>query len=43
MAGDSMIVSEPDGTYMTIYNPDEKLLELIKVISNGEGLFVWKP
>ena len=43
MTGDSMIVSEPDDTYMTIYNPDEKLLELIKVISNGEGLFVWKP
>ena len=40
---DSMIVSEPDETYLTIYDPDEKLLGLLKVISGGEGLFVWKP
>lgn len=43
MVDDSMIVSEPDCTYMTVYAPDEKLLELIRVISGGEGLFVWKP
>ena len=43
MVDDSMIVSEPDETYMTIYNPDENLLSLIKVISGGEGLFVWQP
>ena len=43
MVDDSMIVSEPDETYMTIYNPDETLLSLIKVISGGEGLFVWQP
>ena len=43
MVDDSMIVSEPDLTYMTIYDPDEKLLGLIKAISSGEGLFVWRP
>ena len=40
---DSMILSEPDDTHMTIFNPDPKLLELIKVLVSGEGLFVWKP
>lgn len=43
MVDDAMIVSEPDETYLTVYDPDEKLLELLKVISGGEGLFVWKP
>ena len=40
---DSMILSEPDDTYLTVFNPDEKLLELIKPIAASEGLFVWKP
>ena len=39
----SLIVSEPDDTYLTVYNPDENLLELIKTIAASEGLFVWKP
>jgi hypothetical protein len=43
MMGDSMILSEPDDTHMTVFNPDEKLLDLIKIISRGEGLYVWKP
>ncbi len=43
MTDDAMILSEPDDTHMTIFNPDEKLLELIKRIAAGEGLFVWKP
>ena len=41
--GDAMILSEPDDTHMTVFNPDEKLLELIKTIAAGEGLFVWQP
>ena len=41
--GSSMILSEPDVTYMTIFNPDEELLELVKDIASSEGLFVWKP
>ena len=43
MLGGSMLVSEPDETYMTLYNPDEELLWLIGVISLGEGLYVWQP
>jgi len=39
---ESMIVSEPDSTYLTLYNPDEQLLSLIMELSKGEGLFVWK-
>ena len=42
MLGDAMIFSEPDDTHLTIFNPDEKLLELIKEISSAEGLFVWR-
>ena len=43
MTKDSMILSEPDETYLTVFNPDAELLELLKVLASGEGLFVWKP
>ena len=43
MLGESMIVSEPDDTHLTVFNPDSQLLELIRQIASGEGLFVWKP
>ena len=39
---ESMIVSEPDSTYLTLYNPDEQLLSLVMELTKGEGLFVWK-
>ena len=39
---DSMILSEPDDTYLTLYNPDEQLLELVTDLATSEGLFVWK-
>ena len=42
MLGDAMILSEPDDTHLTVYHPDEALLDLIKVISTAEGLFVWE-
>lgn len=42
MFRDSMILSEPDDTHMTVFNPDEELLGLIREISSSEGLFVWK-
>ena len=42
MLGDSMILSEPDDTHMTVFDPDEELLDLIKKIASSEGLFVWK-
>ena len=43
MIGESMILSEPDDTHLTVFNPDSQLLELISQIASGEGLFVWKP
>ena len=43
IVGNSMILSEPDDTHMTVFNPDEPLLDLIRVLSAAEGLFVWKP
>ena len=42
MLGDAMILSEPDDTHLTVFNPDEELLKLIKKVSSSEGLFVWK-
>ena len=43
MTGECMILSEPDDTHLTVFNPDPQLLELIRQIASGEGLFVWKP
>lgn len=43
MLDDSMILSEPDDTHMTVFNPDEETLELIRVLAAGEGLYVWQP
>ena len=43
MTGDAMILSEPDDTHLTVFNPDEELLELVRNIAGGEGLFVWQP
>ena len=42
MIDDSMILSEPDDTHMTLFNPDEQLLKLVKEIAEKEGLFVWE-
>ena len=30
-------------TYMTVYNPSEELLKLMRALASGEGLYVWKP
>ena len=43
MTGGAMILSEPDDTHMTLFNPDEELLGLIRDLASSEGLFVWKP
>ena len=40
---DSMIVSRPDETWLTVCDPDEKLLELIRSLAAGEGLYLWQP
>lgn len=43
LLGDALIVSERGDTYMTVYNPDDRLLGLIRRLSAAEGLFVWQP
>jgi GNAT superfamily N-acetyltransferase len=40
--GDALIISEPDDTHLTLFNPDEELLALVRTIAAGEGLFVWQ-
>lgn len=42
-SAESMIDIRPDDLYMTIYNPDERLLSLLQMLASAEGLFVWKP
>ena len=42
MVGDAMILSEADDTHMTVFNPGEELLDLIRTVSSAEGLFVWE-
>ena len=41
MLDDALILSESDDMYMTVFNPDKELLDLIRAISSSEGLFVW--
>ncbi|MBQ1770498.1 MAG: hypothetical protein II000_00935 [Clostridia bacterium] len=43
LSGDSMILSEPDDLSLTLYHPDEELLELVRTLAAGEGLYVWQP
>jgi hypothetical protein len=43
LLGDSLIVSDPDDTNLTIYNPDERLLSLLDKLCTGAGLFLWQP
>ena len=40
---ESMIVIAKDDTHITVYNPSDSLTELIGVLAEAEGLFVWKP
>lgn len=42
LLGDAMILSEPDDTHLTLFNPEESLLALVKELAAGEGLYVWK-
>ena len=41
--GDALIVSEPDDTCLTIYNPSDELLALVRQLAMGEGLYLWQP
>ena len=42
-SGDAFITFSGDDHYMTLYNPDEELLELVRQCAQAEGLFVWGP
>ncbi len=39
----TLIVSNQDDTYTTVYNPTERILTLIRTLATAEGLYVWKP
>ena len=41
--GESMLLSEPDDTHMTLFNPDPETLALIGTLAVGEGLYLWQP
>ena len=43
MIDESMILSEPDDTHLTVFDPDPQLLELIRQLASGVGLYVWQP
>ena len=38
---DSLIVSDPDDMYMSLYNPTDTMLELVTKIAGSEGLIIW--
>ena len=41
-SADVLITVSSDDTYMTVYNPREKMTELIRSLADSEGLFLWK-
>lgn len=41
--GDALILSEPDALHLTLWHPEPALLDLIRTLAAGEGLFVWQP
>ena len=43
LIGDTLIQYSRDDTHMTVYTPTENLLELVRILAQSEGLFVWKP
>ena len=40
---DAMITLSGGDTNMTVYNPSDTTLELLRPIVSSEGLFIWKP
>ena len=41
--GEVLMVINRDSTYLTLYNPTEEILSLIRQLATSEGLFVWQP
>lgn len=42
-AYDALITLTAGDLYMTLYNPPESLLHLVRALAASEGLFVWRP
>ena len=42
-ASEGLITLSCDDTNMTVYAPSEDLFELIRMLADAVGLFVWKP
>jgi len=40
---DALFSLDGGETSMTIYNPNDSLLELLGALASSEGLFLWKP
>ena len=40
---EALITFSGDDHYMTLYIPDDELLELVRQCAQAEGLFVWGP
>ena len=43
LTGNALITSDPEDSYMSLYNADEDLLKLVQALAASVGLFVWKP
>lgn len=43
MGENALIVSNRDETYLTIYNPSERMVDMIRRLASAEGMFVWRP
>ena len=39
---DALLVSDPDDMYMSLFNPSDRVLEIVKAIVATEGLCVWE-
>ena len=42
-SSDALITISGDDTYMTVYNPSEETIELLRSLATSEGLFIWNP
>ena len=40
---DTLAVLNSDDNYMTVYDPPEHLRDLLQVLAEAEGLFMWQP
>jgi len=40
---ETLVTVSGDDTYMTVYHPSEKVLDLLAFLVASEGLFIWDP